>query len=154
MRVRALTVMDLALISQPGFPVVKWQREAKIRVKVRALAVMDLALRRRCVLHRGRSVAEGTPFSAPISLLNIWLQFGSLVLWSDDYYIRSTWYLTINYVTNFRRKLRGRWVGSICVDILTKAIKTRMSKHVFFHGFWACCLGISVLIRGYRTFIV
>ena len=31
---------------------------------VRALTVMDLALRRRCVLHRGRSVAEGTPLSA------------------------------------------------------------------------------------------
>ena len=30
---------------------------------------MDLALRRRCVLHRGRSVAEGTPLSVPISLL-------------------------------------------------------------------------------------
>ena len=61
--------MDLALMSQPGFPVVKWPREAKIRVKVRALAVIDLALRRRCVLHRGRSVAEGTPLNAPISLL-------------------------------------------------------------------------------------
>ena len=43
--------------------------EAKVRVRVRALTVMDLALRRRCVLHRGRSVAEGTPLSAPISLL-------------------------------------------------------------------------------------
>ena len=38
-------------------------------MKVRALAVIDLALRRRCVLHRGRSVAEGTPLNAPISLL-------------------------------------------------------------------------------------
>ena len=38
--------------------------EAKVRVRVRALTVMDLAPRRRCVLHRGRSVAEGTPLSA------------------------------------------------------------------------------------------
>ena len=38
-------------------------------MKVRALTVMDLALRRRCVLHRGRSVTEGTSLSDPISLL-------------------------------------------------------------------------------------
>ena len=82
-KVRALTIMDLTLMSQPGFPEVKLPREAKIRVKVRAHTVMDLVLRCRCVLRRGRSVAEGTPLSAPISLLidrNYTITV--LVLWS------------------------------------------------------------------------
>ena len=69
-RVRAITVMGFALVFQLGFLVVKRPREAKIRVKVRALTVMNLALRRRCVLRRGRSVAEGTTLSAPVSLYN------------------------------------------------------------------------------------
>ena len=33
-------------------------------MNVKALTVIDLALHRRCLLHRGQSVAEGTPLSA------------------------------------------------------------------------------------------
>ena len=53
-----------------------------IRVKVRALANMDLALRRRCVLRRGRSVVEGTALSAPISLL-IYTNY-TIIVWFFD----------------------------------------------------------------------
>ena len=56
--------------------------------------------------YRGRSVAEGTPLSAPISLLiarNYTITVCFLILWSVDYYIRSIWWLTVNYVTNCGR---------------------------------------------------
>ena len=53
-------------------------------MKVRALTVMDLALRRRCVLHRGRSVAEGTSLSDPISLL------------IDKNYTITVWFFELN----------------------------------------------------------
>ena len=147
-RVRALTVMDLALMSQPGFPVVKWPREAKIRVKVRALTVMDLALRRRCVLHRGRSAAEVTPLSTPISLLidrnyTITFWFYDLVI-SWLLYIRSIWYLMVNYLTN-----KGA-VGGInlhwCLD---EGDQNQNELPVLWHAFWACCLGVSGLIRSH-----
>ena len=40
---------------------------------VRALTVMDLALRRRCVLHRGRSVAEGNVFGIEGEIVDVGL---------------------------------------------------------------------------------
>ena len=52
-----------------GIPLGEVTEGAKIRLKIRALTVMDIAFRRRCVLHRGRSVAEGTPLPARISIL-------------------------------------------------------------------------------------
>ena len=65
-RVRALAVMDLALMSQLGFPVVKWPREAKVKGPHHYHTVAGVCFTR---LHRGPSVAEVTPLSAPISVL-------------------------------------------------------------------------------------
>ena len=106
--------MDLALMSQLGFPVVKWPREAKVKGPHHYHTVAGVCFTR---LHRGPSVAEVTPLSASISVLIV--RNYMITVWFFDLVI--SWllhkeYMVVNdklfIVTNCGRTGRGLLIVS------------------------------------------
>ena len=73
-RVRALTVMDLALMSQPGFPRGEVTERSEDQGEGKGPhRYGPYSPSRRCVLHRGRSVAEGKVFGVEGEIVDVGL---------------------------------------------------------------------------------